>query len=119
MGHAYVSFRSRQPQLALLRTLGLSMRQLMSMILLEQTVVILLGLGVGAWMGGRLGATIMPFLGHDDWGSQVVPPFVMEVNWGALGVTYAIMLLLFAAIVLGLMSMVRRMALQAVLRIGD
>ncbi len=117
--HAYVSFRNRQTQFALLRTLGFSMRQLITLVWLEQTLVIVVGLALGTWMGGRLGAMIMPFLGHDDWGGQVVPPFAMQVRWGALGVTYAIMVAVFAIIILGLIWLIRRLSLQRVLRLGD
>ena len=78
------------------------MRQLTAMVWLEQALVIVVGMALGIWMGARLGATIMPFLGHDDWGRQVMPPFVMEVDWGALIVTYGIMVLLFVLIGLGI-----------------
>jgi ABC-type antimicrobial peptide transport system permease subunit len=117
--HAYVSFRNRQLQFALLRTVGFSMRQLMTMIWLEQVLVIIVGLGLGTWMGGRLGEVIMPFLGHDDFGSQVMPPFAMSVNWSILIVTYAIMFMVFAVIILGLIWLVNRISLQRVLRLGE
>ena len=117
--HAYVSFRNRQLQFALLRTVGFSMRQMITMVWLEQALVIAAGMALGTWMGGRLGATIMPFLGHDDWGSQVIPPFVMEVNWGALLITYALMLLVFGLITLGLIWLIHRISLQRILRLGE
>ena len=117
--HAYVSFRNRQLQFALLRTVGFSMRQLVTMVWLEQILVILVGLALGTWMGGRLGAVIMPFLGHDDFGSQVMPPFVMQTNWSVLLVTYGIMFIVFAVIILGLIWLVNRISLQRVLRLGE
>ena len=117
--HAYVSFRNRQLQFALLRTVGFSMRQLVTMVWLEQMLVILVGLALGTWMGGRLGAVIMPFLGHDDFGSQVMPPFVMQTNWNILMITYGIMFLVFAVIILGLIWLVNRISLQRVLRLGE
>lgn len=117
--HAYVSFHNRQLQFALLRTVGLSMKQLVTMVWLEQALVIAAGMALGTWMGGRLGATIMPFLGHDDWGGQVVPPFAMEVNWGPLLLTYAAMLLAFAIISFGLVWFIHRISLQRILRLGE
>ncbi len=117
--HAYVSFRNRQLEFALLRTVGFSMRQLITMVWLEQILVIAVGLALGTWMGGRLGAIIMPFLGHDDWGGQVIPPFVLEVNWGALLATYAVMVLVFAAITIGLVWLIRKISLQRILRLGE
>ena len=117
--HAYISFRNRQLQFALLRTVGFSMRQLVTMVWLEQMLVILAGLALGTWMGGRLGAVIMPFLGHDDFGSQVMPPFAMQINWNVLIITYAIMFIVFAVIILGMIWLVNRISLQRVLRLGE
>lgn len=117
--HAYVSFRNRELQFALLRTVGFSLRQLVTMVWLEQTLVIAVGMALGTWMGGRLGSTIMPFLGHDDWGGRVIPPFVLDVNWGALLLTYAAMIAVFAVISLGLIWLVQRISLQRIMRLGE
>ena len=117
--HAYISYRNRQLQFALLRTVGFSMRQLVTMVWLEQMLVILVGLALGTWMGSRLGAVIMPFLGHDDFGSQVMPPFAIQINWNVLILTYVIMFLVFAVIILGMIWLVNRISLQRVLRLGE
>ena len=74
---------------------------------------------IGTWMGLRLGAIIMPFLGHDDFGSQVVPPFVMEVNWSGLLLTYSGMIIVFWLITFGIIWFVSRISLQRILRLGD
>ena len=117
--HAYVSFKSREIQFALMRTVGFSMSQLSTLVLLEQVLVIGAGLALGTWMGGRLGATMMPFLGHDDSGTRVLPPFVVDVNWGTLAITYVAMGLLFAVIIAGVIILVRRISLQRILRLGE
>ena len=117
--HAYVSFRSREIQFALMRTVGFSMRQLSTLVLLEQVLVIGAGLALGTWMGGRLGATMMPFLGHDDSGTRVLPPFIVDVNWGTLAIMYIAMGLLFAVIIAGVIILVRRISLQRILRLGE
>ena len=117
--HAYVSFKSREIQFALMRTVGFSMRQLSTLVLLEQVLVIGAGLALGTWMGGRLGATMMPFLGHDDSGTRVLPPFVVDINWGTLAITYVAMGLLFAVIIAGVIILVRRISLQRILRLGE
>ena len=117
--HAYSSFRSRQVQFALLRTTGLSGRQLMMMMWLEQTVIIAVGLALGTLMGSRLGATIIPFLGHDDFGGRVVPPFVMVIDWNALIITYGVMLVIFAVITLAIIMLIRRLSISRILRIGE
>ncbi len=117
--HAYVSFRNRQLQFALLRTVGLSGRQMLAMVWLEQILVVAVGMALGMWMGGRLGAVIMPFLGHDDWGTRVIPPFVMEVDWNTLAITYGAMVLVFAIITLGLLWLIHHISLHRILRLGE
>ena len=117
--HAYVSFRNRALQFALLRTVGLSGRQLLSLVWLEQVVVIVVGLALGSWMGGRLGATVMPFLGHTEQGTQVLPPFQVDLNWTTLLSTYAAMGIFFAVIIVGVIMFIRRISLQRILRLGE
>jgi ABC-type antimicrobial peptide transport system permease subunit len=117
--HSYVSFRNREVQFALMRTIGFSMGQLTMLVWLEQMLVIIAGLALGTWMGGRLGAIIMPFLAHDDRGGQVLPPFVLEVNWVTLAITYGAMVFVFAIIILGMILFIRRISLQRILRLGE
>ena len=117
--HAYVSFRNRVVQFALTRTVGFSTGQLIAQLWLEQLLVVALGIALGTWMGGRITATIMPFLGHNDWGGRVIPPFVVHVNWGALVIAYAAMFAVFAVISLSLIWLIRRMSLHRVLRLGE
>ena len=117
--HAYVSLSSREVQFALMRTIGVSMRQLITLVWLEQVLVIVVGLALGTWMGGRLGEIIMPFLSHDDRGNEVLPPFILEVNWGTLLITYAAMTLVFAVITVGVIWLIHKISLQRVLRLGE
>ena len=116
--HAYISFRNRELQFALMRTMGFSTRQLVSLMWMEQALVIVVGMALGTWLGGRLGETVMPFLGHDDRGGRVLPPFVIEVGWQNLLVTYVAMGVIFTTIILGVIWFVRRMSLSRVLRLG-
>ena len=117
--HAYVSFRDRELQFALMRTMGFTTRQLVSLMWLEQALVIAVGMALGTWMGGRLGTIIMPLLGHDDKGGQVLPPFAIDVGWSNLLFTYLAMALIFTAIILGVIWFIRRMSLSNLLRLGD
>ena len=117
--HTYVSFRSREVQFALMRTIGISMRQLVTLVWLEQVLVIGAGMALGTWMGGRLGAIVMPYLGHDDQGGQVLPPYIVQVDWGTLAITYAAMALVFTLIIAGVIWFIQRISLHRVLRLGE
>ena len=117
--HAYVSFRSREVQFALMRTIGFSMRQLIALVWLEQALLIAVGMALGTWMGGRLSRLMMPFLGNDDFGYQVVPPFIVQVDWDKLAAAYSAMALLFALIIVGVILFIRRISLHRILRLGE
>ena len=117
--HTFVSFREREPQFAIMRSVGLAMRQLVTLVWLEQVMVIAAGMAMGTWMGARLVGTIMPFLAHDERGIQVVPPFAVEVDWSALLIVYAAMALIFAVIMAGAIWFVFKISLQRVLRMGE
>ena len=117
--HAYVSFREREMQFGLMRTIGFSMRQLIALVVLEQTLVIVTGMALGAEMGRRLGSIIMPFLSHTDQGTQVLPPFVIEVDWATLGFTYGFMIIVFSLVIVGMILFIRRISLQRLLRLGE
>ena len=117
--HAYISFRNRRLEFAMLRTMGLSLGQLVSLIWLEHILVIGLGMALGTWMGGRLGTIIMPFLGNTEGGNRVLPPYVLEVNWTALATTYAIIAVLFTLTIIGVIWFIHRLPLQRVLRMGE
>ena len=117
--HSYVSFRTREVEFALTRTLGFSRGQQIAQIWVEQVVIVVIGIGLGTWMGGRISATIMPFLGQDDFGGRVLPPFAIHVDTGALALTYAGMFLVFAVISLSLLWLIHRIALHRVLRLGE
>ena len=117
--HAYISYRNRRFQFALLRTLGFSTRQLITTIWVEQVLIITLGMIIGTWMGGRLSEAVMPFLSSDDYGNQVIPPFVIQVDWVNLLITYGVMILIFAAVIVSLIFLARRLVLNKMLRLGD
>ncbi len=117
--HVYSSFREREQQFAVLRSIGLSTRQLAAIIWLEQAVQVLGGMALGSWMGVRLVSAVMPFLGHDETGGRVVPPFVVQVDWLSLSLAYAVIAVIFGAIMAGVAWAVHRVAAHRALRIED
>lgn len=117
--HVYVSIRNRQVQFALMRTMGFSSKQLLVLVGLEQAFVIASAMALGTWMGGRLGTIIIPFLGHDDGGAQIVPPLVVAIDWVNLSIIYVSMALVFFFIISGVIWFIRRLTLQHLLRLGE
>ena len=46
---------------------------------------------VGRGLGAGLGGFFLRFMEVTERGGQVVPPFVLQVDWAALGIAYAIL----------------------------
>ena len=116
--HSFVSLRDREGQFALLRSMGLSTNQLAGLIWLEQTLVVIVGLILGSWMGRQVGSTIMTFMDHDDTGGRVLPPFTMDIEWTSLVITYVMIAIVFSLIISGVLWVVKRQSIQQVLRFG-
>ena len=117
--HARVSFEARLGEFALLRTIGLSMRQLLALVVLEQILVIGTAVGLGIFMGMRLGATIMPYLASSGAGVRVAPPMLTEVDWAGFCVTFGVVAAVFALVVTAILVYVYRMAIHRVMRLGE
>ena len=117
--YSFVQGQRRRLEFAMLRSIGLSFRGLVGIVLLEQLAVIAVGLALGSWLGIQLTSILMPFLGLNESGSQVLPPFAVRVDWTAVLVTYGIMAVVFLVATVSLIGFFSRMAIQQVLRFGE
>ena len=117
--HTRVSFRNKLQEFALLRTIGLSMRQLMLLVLLEQLIVIGVAVALGIFMGTRLGDTIMPYLASSGQEATVVPPMTLEIAWTGFWTTFGVLAVVFGVLVLTVLVQVYRMAIHRVMRMGE
>ncbi len=117
--HTRVAFNSRLASFALLRTIGLSMRQLLLLVLLEQLIVVGVAIALGVFMGTRLGDTIVPYLASSGQDATVVPPMTLEIYWSGFASTFGLLGVVFSMVVLmGLIS-VYRLAIHRVMRMGE
>ena len=117
--YSFVQGQRRRLEFAMLRSIGLSFRGLVGVVLLEQLVVIVVGLALGSWLGIQLTSILMPFLGINESGSQVLPPFAVRIDWTAVLVTYGIMAVVFLVATVSLIGFFSRMAIQQALRFGE
>ncbi len=117
--HAKVSFNARRSELALLRTIGLSMKQLLFLVVLEQVMVIGVAVGLGIFMGSRLGTTIMPYLANSGKNATVIPPMIVQINWMGFGITFAILGVVFLIVIGIILISVYRMSIHRVMRMGE
>ena len=117
--HSSVSFKMRLTELALLRTIGLSMKQLLFFVFIEQFFVIFVALVVGVFLGLQLGSTIMPYLANSGEVGEVVPPIRMLVNWGNFSVLFGLLGVVFTCVTIVTLISVYKMSINTVMRIGE
>ena len=117
--HSRISFDARRGEFATLRSIGLSIRQVTSLVLIEQLLVIGVAVGFGIFLGLRVGAVVMPYLANTSESGLVTPPMILEVEWAGFGVTFGLFFLVFAAVLGALVVSVHRTAIHAVMRSGE
>jgi len=117
--YSQVTFASRMTEYAVVRTLGLTTRQILGLVTLELLMVLVPAVLVGGVLGMRMGATIIPFLVTSGEGVRVVPPVVLDVDWQTVGVLLGVLGAIFLAISIGLISSVRKISPPRVMRMGQ
>ncbi len=117
--YSQVTFASRMTEYAVVRTLGLTTRQVLGLVTLELLMVLVPAVLVGGLLGMRMGATIIPFLVTSGEGVRVVPPVVLDVDWQSIGVLIGVVGAIFIAISIGLISSVREISPSRVMRMGQ
>lgn len=117
--YAYLSARGRQLEFAILRTLGFSFRQIITLIGFEQLSIIIAGIGIGTYVGMLLSGVMMPFLQLTERGQQVLPPFKMVTDWATIGLTYGILAIAFIITISLVIFFFNRITISRTLRMGD
>jgi len=77
--------QQRAVEFAVLRALGTSRPQVLRALLLEWSLVLVIGAGVGALAGRQVARVMLGFLGVTEEGAPVLPPFLIVTDWVALG----------------------------------
>jgi putative ABC transport system permease protein len=116
IAYAYLVLQQRLPEVAIIRALGLSKGQVRVLLILEE--VFLLGAAVlnGLIVGLLTTQLFLPYL---PIATNVVPPFVIVMPWGAIGAFVAAIFLVFFLCLSIHVSLLLRMQLGRVLRLGE
>lgn len=117
--HFYLSARQRSNNYGILRSLGLSTRQLYSSLVLEQLILIIAGLGLGIFLGSLLNRIILPGLPISFGDVPPIPPFIPQEDWVSVIRLVSIMAVGFLlTLTLGTI-LLWRAKLHQVLRVGE
>jgi putative ABC transport system permease protein len=113
--YSYASLRRRFIQLGILQAIGLSLRQLVGYLALEQTLLMGIAIVCGAVIGLISSYMFVPFLQIGATRGTPVPPFEVLIGWAEsawLSLTFG--LILFATMLGTIYTLVRMKVFQAV-----
>jgi hypothetical protein len=117
--YAALTAQGRRGEFGVLRALGLSLSRLITSLAFEQTLVVLTGTVLGAALGAILSDRVVPTLAIGATGEAITPPFVVQVEIGALLQYGLIMLIVLALVLTTSLLLVRRLSLAQTLRLGE
>ena len=113
----YLGGQARTVEVSVMRAVGLSPRQIFTMISLEYLLVAVIGLVIGTVAGLRISDTMLSFLNVTEAGERVVPPFSLATRWDTVGLAFAATGLAFIAGVLALALYFLRLPVSRILRL--
>jgi hypothetical protein len=117
--YATLAVQSRSLEFAILRTMGYTSRQVLSLVSFEQLFVIVAGVVVGTFLGFPLGRLMIGYLGVTESGADPVPPLVSQVSWQAVLTVYGLLAIVFIGTIASLAAVYSRLAVHRALRIGE
>ena len=115
--YAFLTFERRVVQLGILRAIGMSVRQLITLTVFEHVFLILLGAVAGTAIGLLTTYVFIPFfrLGVED----QLPPFVITTAWEDMGRLYGVVGIMLVLGMAGILWLIRRMNLSRAVKLGE
>ena len=114
--HARSSFNERVGDFASLKGAGMSIRQVLVLVLIEQLIIVGIAVMLGMFLGSRLSSTIMPYLIPSGGSFKAVPPMVNEINWFSFSIIFSAFLTLFFIVIASIMLSVKKLSVHNILR---
>lgn len=111
--------QARRGEFGVLRALGLSSMRVVWSLILEQLFVVLIGGILGSVLGFILSIFVVPTLALGTTGEGVVPPFITETEWAAIGNFWLIMLVVLLVVFTFSFGLVRQLSVSRSLRLGE
>lgn len=117
--YALFSFRRRFIEMGMLRAIGLSMRQMTSLLAAELAFLVLLGIGVGTALAVFASRLFVPFLQIGASAQSQYPPFQIEIAWSSIAQIYVLFFVLFLAALAALSALLMRMKVFQAIKLGE
>ena len=113
-----VTAQARRVEFAVCQSVGMSMRQILGLIAMEQLMVIGIGLGAGLVVGTQAGAILLDFFALTPDGRDVVPGLSFIIDWPGVGVLFGALVGLFVVNLGAFLWFLRRIELHGALRLA-
>jgi putative ABC transport system permease protein len=113
----YLGGQARTVEVSVLRAVGISPRQLLTMISLEYLLIAAIGLVIGTIAGLRISETMLSFLNVTNDGSKIIPGFALVTRWDTVAVAFAAVGIAFLVGVLALAVYFLRLPVSRVIRL--
>lgn len=117
--YALFSFRRRFIEMGMLRAIGLSIKQMTSLLAAELAFLVLLGIGVGTALGVFASRLFVPFLQIGASAQSQYPPFQIEIAWLSIVEIYVLFIILFIAALSALSALLVRMKIFQAIKLGE
>jgi ABC-type lipoprotein release transport system permease subunit len=111
--------QARSLEFAILRTMGLSGRQIFGVITFEQAFVVAGGMAAGTLLGFPLSRLMIGYMGLTESGREPLPPLLSVVNWQSVLTVYALLGIVVVSTVIVLVALYSRLAVSRALRMGE
>lgn len=113
-----VTAQARRIEFAVCQSVGMSARQILGLIAIEQAAVVLVGLGAGLLVGTQAGTILLDFFSLTPDGRDVVPPLEFLIDWRTVGIQFGALVALFTVNLTAFLFFLRRIELHGALRLA-
>jgi putative ABC transport system permease protein len=117
--YALFSFRRRFIEMGMLRAIGLSIKQMTSLLAAELAFLVLLGIGVGTGLGVFASRLFVPFLQIGASAQSQYPPFQIQIAWLSIVQIYVLFAILFFVALSALSGLLVRMKIFQAIKLGE
>ena len=117
--YSFISFRRRLQEFGILRAMGLSVGQMVTLFSFENGFLIALGTMIGAGLGILTGKLFIPFLQISADKHGDTPPFVVITAWGEIGKIFILFGIVLALAFPVSVWMLRRIRIHEAMKFGE
>ena len=114
----FFSDRSRG-EMALVRSLGLSHRQMIGLLVLEHLLIVIMGIGLGTWAGFQMSVMAVPAVTITGTEGSAVPPILVSADWRIIIAMYSALVATFAAMLFLLKRRTFHLDIQSISRVQE